>query len=187
MSLMHYLFGFSGRINRAKQWAVLLVSLVHNIILGIAFSFTIGFVAVSDLLQKKTSWPDFVANPQVHVFAAIFCILFVVGLYIGVAVATKRLHDRNKSPWWLLLFFLVPIVLSVFRLYEMLPVYHQIFGTMLHPDTNPMRSNPFVFEPPLAAISGGVSTLISLWAFVELYCLPGTPGENRYGPDPLAR
>ena len=25
-----------------------------------------------------------------------------------------------------------------------------------------------------------------LWAFVELYCLRGTEGENRYGPDPLA-
>ena len=34
--------------------------------------------------------------------------------------------------------------------------------------------------------AGGVAALISLWAFVELYCLRGTVGDNRYGPDPLA-
>ncbi|MEI9885256.1 MAG: hypothetical protein WDN08_01955 [Rhizomicrobium sp.] len=39
---------------------------------------------------------------------------------------------------------------------------------------------------PLATILGGVATIISLWAFVELYCLRGTAGDNRYGTDPLA-
>lgn len=31
-----------------------------------------------------------------------------------------------------------------------------------------------------------LATLISLWAFVELYIFRGTVGDNRYGPDPLA-
>ena len=42
-------------------------------------------------------------------------------------------------------------------------------------------------QNPLATIGNGAGTIISLWAFVELYCLPGTTGSNRYGPDPLAR
>ena len=29
------------------------------------------------------------------------------------------------------------------------------------------------------------SLAIFIWAFVELGCLPGTPGPNQYGPDPL--
>jgi uncharacterized membrane protein YhaH (DUF805 family) len=30
-----------------------------------------------------------------------------------------------------------------------------------------------------------VSFAITVWAFVELGCLRGTVGPNRYGPDPL--
>jgi uncharacterized membrane protein YhaH (DUF805 family) len=30
------------------------------------------------------------------------------------------------------------------------------------------------------------SLAISIWAFVELGCLRGTAGPNKYGPDPLA-
>ena len=28
---------------------------------------------------------------------------------------------------------------------------------------------------------------LSIWALVELGCLDGTPGWNRYGPDPTAK
>ena len=28
--------------------------------------------------------------------------------------------------------------------------------------------------------------LVNLWYFVEIGCLPGTRGDNRFGPDPLA-
>jgi uncharacterized membrane protein YhaH (DUF805 family) len=31
-----------------------------------------------------------------------------------------------------------------------------------------------------------ISFAISVWAFVELGCLLGTVGPNRYGPDPLS-
>jgi uncharacterized membrane protein YhaH (DUF805 family) len=31
-----------------------------------------------------------------------------------------------------------------------------------------------------------VAFAITVWAFVELYCLRGTTGPNRFGPDPLA-
>ncbi|MGD0864821.1 MAG: DUF805 domain-containing protein [Rhizomicrobium sp.] len=27
---------------------------------------------------------------------------------------------------------------------------------------------------------------LNIWAFIELYCLRGTRGDNRFGPDPLA-
>ena len=30
------------------------------------------------------------------------------------------------------------------------------------------------------------SLVISIWALVELGCLRGTIGQNKYGPDPLA-
>jgi uncharacterized membrane protein YhaH (DUF805 family) len=42
-----------------------------------------------------------------------------------------------------------------------------------------MNANPAVMVCRL------VATVLSIWAFVELYCLRGTVGENRFGPDPL--
>ena len=35
-----------------------------------------------------------------------FIIVVIPMLVSGIAVGIKRLHDRNKSGWWLLLFYL---------------------------------------------------------------------------------
>ena len=38
----------------------------------------------------------------------------------------------------------------------------------------------------LVLVLGLAGVVISLWALVELGFLPGTKGENRFGPDPKA-
>jgi len=38
---------------------------------------------------------------------------------------------------------------------------------------------------PMMTVLRLVSLGLSLWGFVELYCLRGTTGANQYGPDPL--
>jgi uncharacterized membrane protein YhaH (DUF805 family) len=75
----------------------------------------------------------------------------------GCIVGIKRLHDRNKSGWWLLLFYLLSGVLDVVGMTGKLPLLFEL---------------------------GSVA--ISIWALVELGCLRGTAGTNEYGPDPLA-
>jgi uncharacterized membrane protein YhaH (DUF805 family) len=186
MPLLHYLFGLSGRINRAKQWAVLLVGLVHGIIIGFAFSFTIGFASIVDVVQGKTTLRELVATPQAHVFATIFAVLYAIGFYIGCAVATKRLHDRNRSAWWLLVFVALPLVLQL-PLLLYLPALIGHLGAVIHAAQTHAQAPLPPLEPPLVTLSRGASALIGLWAFVELYCLSGTPGDNQYGPNPLAR
>jgi uncharacterized membrane protein YhaH (DUF805 family) len=86
-------------------------------------------------------------------------ILGFFGLWSGLAVAIKRLHDRNKSGWWLLLFWLVP----------------NLLGSV------PMSAAGTVFGTPVAL----ASFVIWIWGFVEIGCLKGTTGPNDYGPDPL--
>jgi uncharacterized membrane protein YhaH (DUF805 family) len=50
---------------------------------------------------------------------------------------------------------------------------------------------PSILSSAADRIEGGgillhlVSFAITIWAFVELGCLRGTIGPNRYGPDPL--
>src|SRR5215831_3720583 len=101
MSLGHYLFSFAGRINRAKQWAVLLVGLVNFILIWFLFATMVGFQALIDVMQGKSTFELLLATPQMHLFGVLFCGLYILGLYIGLAVSAKRLHDRNKSAWWL--------------------------------------------------------------------------------------
>jgi uncharacterized membrane protein YhaH (DUF805 family) len=72
-------------------------------------------------------------------------------------VGIKRLHDRDKSGWWLLVFYVLPGVLNT-------------IGESL--------AAGWIFS--LASFA------VSIWALVELGFLRGTAGPNRYGPDPLA-
>jgi uncharacterized membrane protein YhaH (DUF805 family) len=43
----------------------------------------------------------------------------------------------------------------------------------------------YFHHSPIAILLSGIASLIGLWAFVELFCLRGTIGPNRFGPDPL--
>src|SRR5215217_3415100 len=142
------LFSFQGRINRAKFWLAVLVYILASIVAGI-----IGFASGSDALAMLLN-----------------SIVSLVSFVSGIFVAIKRLHDRDKSGWWLLLFYIAPGVLLGIGLVA------GFFG---------------ITEESSGA--GGIGLLFSLagfavavWAFVELGCLRGTVDPNRYGPDPLA-
>ena len=53
---------------------------------------------------------------------------------------------------------------------------------MLLPDAANRLGNPTV-----AFALGLVALALSIWSFVELFCLRGTRGPNRFGPDPIGR
>ena len=136
-------FGFSGRINRAKFWIAALVYAAINIVLT-----ALGY-----------------ATDQSGVFQAINGMLSIVILISGIAVGIKRLHDRNKSGWYLLLFYLLPSILGVASI---------LVGVTVDESTT------------IATILGLLAFAVIVWAFVEMGCLRGTIGVNPYGPDPVA-
>lgn len=142
MSMTQLLFSFQGRLNRKPYWMTALAALVIVILL----------LSVALIMMREHEF----------VFAgttfALLVILYIPLLWIGLAIGAKRLHDRDKSAWWLLLFYLVPGILSSAADQMEWP------GLILH----------------------AVSFAITVWAFVELGCLRGTVGPNRFGPDPLA-
>ena len=135
-------FKFNGRINRAKFWIAILIYTVINIVLAI-------LSYVSD---------------ESAVVQAINGMLGIVIFISSLAVGTKRLHDRNKSGWYLVLFYIVPSILLVAGI---------AVGTIMEDSIM------------IAAIVGLAAAVIGVWAFVELGCLRGTIGANRYGPDPI--
>jgi uncharacterized membrane protein YhaH (DUF805 family) len=76
------------------------------------------------------------------------------------AASIKRLHDRNRSGWWMVPFVVAP----------------GLFGRI----ENPLADSYAV------AVLGLAMFVLYIWGVVELYFLRGNPWPNRFGPDPLA-
>ncbi len=173
-----YLFGFEGRINRAKYWLAGLIVLALMIaFIGLVYSaLMINFVAhamgtahgkgevsfgfdLNDifLVLDPAAWRalSFAKLPMVMVRAA----GMVLFLWIFVATAVKRLHDRDKSAWWMVPFFLLPNLYNHFS--DRLP------------------DSWFMLIPTL------IMFVLMMWGFVELYFLRGSRKTNRFGPNPL--
>jgi uncharacterized membrane protein YhaH (DUF805 family) len=143
MNWGHLFFKFDGRVNRAKFWIAALIFAAINVVLAI-----LGYV-----------------TDQSVVFQALNSMLGIVILISSIAVGVKRLHDRNKSGWYLLLFYLVPSILVVIGV---------LLGAFVEDSTI------------IATVLGLLAFAIGVWAFIEMGCLRGTIGVNQYGPDPVA-
>jgi len=101
------LFGVHGRVNRAKFWLVALGIFVLEVII---FAVLGGTTAMSTDPQQALANIGPVAGIVLFVFG-------VVALWISIAVAIKRYHDRDKSGWWVLIVF-VPIIGGLWYLIE---------------------------------------------------------------------
>ena len=85
LTLKQIFFSFEGRVSRKVFWLYLLAAFVPMaVIYGIA-------AAISDTLGMIVGIP-----------------LYIVFIWVSIAIQVKRWHDRNKSGWWVLL-GLVPI------------------------------------------------------------------------------
>jgi len=139
-------FSFRGRVNRAGFWIVSLTWLALAAVLAIVWASS----GVSTLLLD--------GNDPVALGGILVAIPVIASSF---AVCVRRLHDRDKSALWLLLFLLCPAVMDALGSVGTLDAAPAV-GLMV------------------------LSRAIGIWAFVELGCLPGSAGTNRYGPDPLA-
>lgn len=148
------LFSYRGRINRSKYWLAVLIYVAVSVVIA-----GLGFIMLGNSILELA---DESANEGIVVgllskgigFFLLVLVVYIPLIVSGVFVGIKRLHDRDKNGWWLLVFYLVPALLNELS------------------DTSSLFSL--------------VSIAISIWAFVELGCLRGTQGPNKYGPDPLA-
>lgn len=166
MTWTNYLFSFRGRINRAKLWLFILILFGVEIVLITVFAGVFG-ISAATVAAAQGNASSVLFGGGVAIVSFLACMAIVVVLFIaGIALTVKRLHDRNKSAAWLLVFWLGPLLLEIIAI-----------GTTRG---EPGQSNPIAAALILAAFG------ISVWAFVELYCLRGTVGDNRFGADPLA-
>lgn len=176
MSFTHYLFGFEGRINRAKIWLFVLIGIVWEIVIFAIMSAAFGAASVTGLATGSATPSDLTIGVTGMIAAIALVVLIAAYIYAGFTVTVKRLHDRDKGAVWLLVFFVLPLVL------EIVGIALAGVGAATAAYYQAPQMNPIVL--PFAALVAAVG--IYIWAFVELYCLRGTAGDNRFGVDPLA-
>ena len=170
-----YLFSFEGRINRAKFWLSL------PILLGWMFFivWVMWLIMITGLLTTKGAHGQAVINVSIgtdeimtllgrayHLSLSPRDIVSLIGnvfgmtvlMWICLATSVKRLHDRDRSGWWIVLFFGAPG-----------------FNTI----QDWLGDSIFVYPIAVAPL------ILGIWGFIELGFLRGTGRTNRFGPDPL--
>jgi uncharacterized membrane protein YhaH (DUF805 family) len=147
MNPLDLLFGFQGRVGRGQFWLALLIWMI-------VFLMMIVVVAI--------------VTPSVDALFSATLIFYVLIVILFIPAAVKRLHDRNKRGWWILLFLGFPTATL-------------LLGVMVGGDETNAESMPMG-----VLIVQYIGLAILLWSLVELGFIRGTIGSNRYGPDPVA-
>src|SRR5579871_3143318 len=180
MDWVWFLFAFDGRINRAKAWLAVLVILCWMLFIAAILLVVDGMfgnpvksvhfnvndifafvdpavlrAAIARLREGKEASP---AHLVVTFFHTAGTVLFA---WVYLATSVKRLHDRDRSGWWIVPFFVVPGLYAQFA--DRLPESYLMF-------------------PPALAMLG-----LMIWGFIEIYCLAGTRWTNQFGPNPLPK
>jgi uncharacterized membrane protein YhaH (DUF805 family) len=182
------LFSFEGRINRAKFYLtglVLLCCMMAALFLFVvvssaygdfrSFGLDAGFASLHVTLDGPNSFhlgvrdifalvdpATWRALPTTDIAGALaHAVVTPLLLWVFLATAVKRLHDRDKSGWWMVLYFVIP------------GVFHQFAGRL--PDTHVVDAASLI------------ASTLSMWGFVEMYFRKGSPSSNLFGPNPLGK
>ena len=96
----------------------------------------------------------------ITVLFVIAAIVWVITVVLGlISTGVRRLHDRGKGGWWLMLYYFAPD-----RLLNEPSFWHGVALII-----------------PLAAGA------VLIWGLIDLGVLRGEPGDNVYGPNPLSK
>ncbi|MDB5679233.1 DUF805 domain-containing protein [Sphingomonas bacterium] len=152
---------FSGRSRRMEFWMYQLGVWLLWMALWVVMM-VIGFGTASAARDPAAGMVGMFAS--LGIFMVVFAIV-ALGLFIpSLAVAVRRLHDTDRSGWWLLA-PIAPYILTI------------LIAVMAASSQSSALAG--------IAMIVNLGTLVAGIVLLVFYCLPGTPGPNKYGPDPL--
>lgn len=136
---------FSGRAPRAEYWWFVLAIIVAFVVLTIVES----MLGINRMVMG--------------VYGPLVVLLWLATLVPQIAVAVRRLHDTNRSGWWLLI-VAIPYAILGFTMGQ----------AAASGDVSGMATAGLF---SLVALAGAIVMIVFL-------VLPGNSGDNKYGPDP---
>jgi uncharacterized membrane protein YhaH (DUF805 family) len=158
VGLLSLLFSFKGRVNRSQYWlGTIGLNLVNW---AVMFAMSMG-----NMLSAQSKNPA-VALSAMSSQNALLLPLSLAVAWSALALQVKRFHDRGQSGLWTLL-PVAPVVFvmmnAVSAVFEQWPA-ERLFSSL---------------ALPLLAL-----LVVSLGFFINLGCLPGVDGPNKYGDPP---
>ena len=102
---------FSGRSRRKEYWMFVLLNVLIAIVLE-GLTFALGASAIFGLGAQPATALSF--GPMFWIAAILLGIWALVTIIPSLAVAVRRLHDRDMSGWYLLGFVIVIAIISRF-------------------------------------------------------------------------
>ena len=154
MDFFTLLFRLEGRATRWDWWK-------YNILVWVV-AFLVGIIGGITLVVSN---PGLRPDELEAKFLPIQLVLLLALIWPTFAVWTKRFQDRDKS--------------SVWAGVMMAPGFLLQFLVLLGKGSE-MGSGRLILLFVLAILT----IITALWAFIELGCLPGTPGPNRFSRTP---
>lgn len=144
---------FSGRAARPELWWYVLALVVAYV--------------VTTIIESILGVHRMIAG----MYGPLTTLLWLATIVPSLAVGVRRLHDVNRTGWWVLLPLIPECLMIVMAL---------------------TTGAAVVAGGGLAAAAGGMAiagllgliTLLGAVVLIVFYVMPGTPGDNRYGPNP---
>ena len=127
---------FSGRSTRKEYWLFLLFNILVILVIRIVSSI-IGAVIHSQIL-----------NDLVYIY-------YLIAIVPSLSLSARRLHDTNRSAWWLLL--LIPTVVEMAGLIKN--------------------------DASMTVMGSGILSITSI-ILIVFYVFDSQPGDNKYGLNP---
>jgi uncharacterized membrane protein YhaH (DUF805 family) len=143
---------FSGRAPRAEYWWFVLAMIVAYVVLSI----------VESILGIK--------HIIFGLYGPLSALLWLATIVPSIAVGIRRLHDTDRSGWWILL-----------------PIVPYCLGFILGGAAMMGAASGSPAGMMAGAGIAGLFLIIGMICAILLLVfmvLPGTPGDNRYGPNP---
>jgi uncharacterized membrane protein YhaH (DUF805 family) len=150
---------FSGRSRRMEYW----MFFVFQFLIGIAFWVLMMVVGGAAMMGGGGPGALMAAGGGIMIVMALYCLVGLALIIPGIAVAVRRLHDTNRSGWWLL----APLAGYVIM----------FIGTG-------MVASGSTGAGGILAMLGGIAALVMALVLLVFMFLEGTKGPNKYGADP---
>ena len=164
---------FSGRASRAEFWWFFLFIMV-----SVFAMYMVLIVTMVGAAAGASGAPPSAGLLGAIGIVGIGMLLLWLAMFIPMlAVQVRRLHDTGRSGWWLGGYWLLYLVY--------LAMLVGSIGTSLAGAAGGVAAPPDASGPLFIATTIlGLVMFIYAIALLVFFCLPGTPGANRFGPDP---
>lgn len=156
--------GFRGRASRAEYWWFILALMLIGIVTSILDALFFGTAISTGVSTSTPPAPAEGYAASAWATAEEGPISSIAGLLLflpQLSVAIRRLHDTDRSGWYLLA-----------------PLAIVIAGTLA-------IALLVTILPALAGVAGFVMIIAAIFLPLYWFVQRGTPGSNRFGPDPL--